>query len=89
MLAVWQRANDETTNTCDWTAHNRDLPAALVEETLPHVQRRASRVVDNCAGASFLAKFETSTDQGRPGYLSIATALFLVELCVILSTFLH
>jgi hypothetical protein len=76
LLAVWQRVYDETSDTCGWTADTRDLPASFVEETLPLVQHRVSRVVGDRAGASFLAKFDTSTDQGRRGaarMLSVAS----------------
>ena len=52
----------------------RNIPATFVEETLSQVQHRVSRVVGDREGASYLAAFDTSTDQGQRGAARMLSA---------------
>ena len=67
LLEVWRRVFDDCADICGWGPDTRNLPATFVEETLSQVQHRVSCVVGDREGASFLAAFDTSTDQGQRG----------------------
>ena len=65
LLEVWGQVFDDCAEVCGWAPDTRNLAADVVEETLSMVQHRVSRVVGDRAGASCLAAFDTSTDQGH------------------------
>ena len=74
LLEVWRRVFDDCADDCGWGPDMRNLPATFVEETLSQVQHRVSRMVGDRKGASFLAAFDTSTDQGRRGAARMLSA---------------
>ena len=67
LLEVWLPVFYDCAEVCGWAPDTGNLPATFVGETLSPVQHHVSRVVVDCAGASFLDAFDTSTDQGRRG----------------------
>ena len=74
LLEVWRRVFDDCADDCGWGPDMRNLPDSFVEETLSQVQHRVSRVVGDREGASFLAAFDTSTDQGQRGAARMLSA---------------
>ena len=66
LLEFWLWVFDDCAGVCGLAPDTR-LPATFVEENLNQVQHLVSRVVGDCAGASFLAAYNTSTNQGRRG----------------------
>ena len=74
LLEVWRRVFDDCVDDSGWGPDMRNLPATFVEETLSQVQHRVSRVVGDREGASFLAAFDTSIDEGRRGAARMLSA---------------
>ena len=74
LLEAWRRVFNNCAEVCGWAPDNRNLLDAFVEETLSQVQHRVSRMVGDCAGASILAAFDTSTDQGLQGTARMLSA---------------
>ena len=73
-MPIWRRVFYDCAQVCGWAPDTRDLLTTFVEETVSQVQHRVSRVMGDHAGASFLAAFGTSTDQGCWGAARMLSA---------------
>jgi len=74
LLTKWRAVFDEVGPACGLDAAARDLPADVVRDVLPQMQRAASRVVSDREGAAFLAGFDVNTDAGRRGAARMRSA---------------
>jgi hypothetical protein len=74
LLATWRALVDDVGHQCGLDATARDLPADVVRDVLPQMQRAVSRVVSDREGAAFLAGFDVDTDAGRRGAARMRSA---------------